>query len=84
MSRGDSFIFREACGCAFGLTDVRGRVQDEAAAWRSMDYTAAEKRAAIARGVTVTREAWEDYSRAGVYEQLSGTWKCPHRAEVAS
>ncbi|GAA2346640.1 hypothetical protein [Dactylosporangium salmoneum] len=84
MSRGDSFIFRERCGCAFGLTDVRRGVTTEDQAWRSMEYTAAEKRAAIARGVTVTREAWDDYSRAGVYDQLSGKAPCPHRTEVAS
>lgn len=84
MSRGDSWIFREACGCAFGLSDVRRGVTTEDQAWDSMDYTPAELRAAVRRGVYVTREAWEDYSRAGVYEQLAGKWQCPHKtAEVA-
>lgn len=80
MSRGDSFIFREKCGCAFGLTDARPGVQTEAAAWRSMYDTVHEMSAAIARGVYVTRQAWEDYSAAGVYDQLSPKWVCPHTA----
>lgn len=83
MSRGDSFIFRYACGCAFGLSDVRPRAETEEAAWRAMYDTAAERKAAKAAGVTATREAWEDYSRADVYEQLSGDWKCPHKVVTA-
>lgn len=79
MSRGDSWIFREACGCAFALSDVRRGVTTEDQAWNSIYDTAAEQRDAARRGVTVTREAWEDYSRAGVYDQLSGKWVCPHK-----
>jgi hypothetical protein len=84
MSRGSSWIFRHACGCAFGLSDLRRGVMTEDAAWRSMYPTAAERKTAKASGVTVTLETWEDYSAAGVYDQLSGKWTCPHRgAEVA-
>ncbi len=84
-SRGDSWIFRHPCGCAFGLSDITSvRDTSEASAWRRMYDTAAERREAQARGVTATREAWEDYRHA-VYEQLSGSWVCPHKtAEVTS
>lgn len=85
MSRGDSWIFRHACGCAFGLVDVNRFAPNEDKVWSAIYDTAAEQRDAVRRGVTVTREAWEDYSAAGVYEQLSGRWVCPHKsAEVAS
>ncbi len=81
-SRGESFIFRDECGCAFGLADVRPYVATEDAAWKAMFDTAAERKAAKARGVYVTREAWENY-RHTVYDQLSPKWQCPHAA-VAS
>lgn len=84
MSRGSSWIFRRGCGCAFGLSDLRHGVMTEDAAWRSMYPTAAERKAAKDRGVIVSLEAREDYSAAGVYDQLSGKTPCPHRnAEVA-
>lgn len=84
MSRGESFIFRDACGCAFGLVDVRPRAATEDAAWKAMFDTATEREEAKARGVHSTREAWENY-RHTVYEQLSPKWRCPHRtAEVTS
>lgn len=77
MSRSDSWIFRDACGCAFGLSDITSvRDTSEASAWRRMYDTAAERREAKARGVTATREAWEDYSAAGVYDQLAGKHVC--------
>ncbi len=83
MSWDSSWIFRQACGCAYGLSDLRAGVTTEAQAWQSMYDTAAERKAALARGVTVTLEEREDYSRAGVYEQLSGKTPCLHGAEVA-
>lgn len=75
MSRGDSYIFRAACGCAFGLTDVRPGVTTEEQAWKSMYPTARERKDAAARGVHATREAWETY-RHTVYDQLRGTHHC--------
>jgi hypothetical protein len=84
MSRGDSWIFRRACGCAFGLVDVNARADTLSKAWKAMYPTVRERDAALDRGVTVTREAWEDYNAAGVYGQLGGKTPCPHNAEVAS
>ncbi len=83
MSRGDSFIFRNPCGCAFGLADVGWGSTTEADAWAAMYDTAAERREAKERGVFVTRQAWEDY-RHTVYDQLSPSWRCPHVPAVAS
>jgi hypothetical protein len=79
MSRGDSFIFRNPCGCAFGLQDVTAQVDTPSKAWKAM-FTAKERDAAVDRGVTVTREPWEDY-RHTVYAQLTGP--CPHAAVTA-
>lgn len=71
MSRGESFIFRAACGCAFGLADS----PNEDAAWRAMYDTARDQREAAAAGVHVTRERWDDY-RHTVYDELRGQHRC--------
>lgn len=81
MSCGDSWIFRAACGCAFGLVDVNKRADTLSKAWRAMYPTVGERDAALDRGVTVTRQAWEDY-RHTVYAELGGTHHCQN-AEVA-
>ena len=75
MSRGDSWIFRHACGCAFGLVDVTSRADTASRAWREMFETVRKRDAALDRGVTATREPWDQY-RHTVYDQLRGG--CPH------
>lgn len=71
-----SWIFRYPNGHAFGLSDVRFPVTSEAAAWRSMYDTAAERKAARDSGVTCTRQPWVEYNAQGVYDCLA--WKCEH------
>jgi hypothetical protein len=80
MSRGESYIFRHACGCAFGLADVVHEVTSDEQAWTHMYDTAAERDHARSLGVYVTREAWEDY-RHTVYDQLRTT--CAHQAATS-
>ena len=75
MSRGKSFIFRAACGCAFGLADIGWGIGSEGDAWNMIYDTAEERREAKAAGVHVTREAWEQY-RHTVYDELRGQHRC--------
>lgn len=74
MSRGDSWIFRAACGCAFGLADIPA-YDTEDKVWQAMYDSARERREAVAAGVHVTREAWEDYQHT-VYDELRGLHRC--------
>lgn len=77
MNRADCWIFRRACGCAFGLADADRRHPTLSAAWRAMYPRVRERDTAMDAGVTVERVPFAQMGP--VYDQLKGDYVCPHQ-----
>ncbi len=75
------WVFLNPCGCATGVLEA-GSNESRSKAFRDMYETAAERNAAVDRGVTAVLVDHEQYVRE-FSPQMYGSWQCPHGA-VAS
>lgn len=70
------WIFRNPCGCPFGVLDVE--VADtRSKAWRVFYSAARERNSAVDRGVTVNDIDHDAYV-ADVMPMMFGSYVCPH------
>lgn len=72
------WIFREACGCAFGVLDVSA-ADTRSKAWREFYETAKLRNAAIDRGVAVDGPVDHDMYVAQYMPMIRGDVVCPHK-----
>lgn len=71
------WIFHDPCGCPFGLTEYRPRVDSPSKAWKDMYDRQRERDAAVDRGVTVELVDHDRYVRE-VYPLMRSSYQCPH------
>jgi hypothetical protein len=70
------FVFLNPCGCPIGVTEG----DPIGGAWRY--YTAAEKRAMLARGVTVVHVPHDEYV-VTYLPKMYGSYTCPHEGSLS-
>lgn len=77
------WVFRESCGCPFGVLSDEGQTVGEA--WRDFYDTGKAKRSAraigraVVAGVTTSKVDFETY-RTEVYPLMLRSDACPHRS----
>lgn len=70
------WIFRDPCGCPFGVLDVTA-AGTRSKAWREFYDTAKERNAAVDRGVTVDEVDHDTYV-AEVMPMMFSSYACAH------
>jgi hypothetical protein len=71
------WVFRDPCGCAFGVLDFGPHAGTRSKAWRDFYDTAKERNAAVDRGVTCDEVTHEVYV-ADFHPMMRTDWTCPH------
>lgn len=77
MSERTHWIFKDPCGCAFGVLDTSA-ADTRSKAWREFYEVAKDRNAAVDRGVTIAGPVGHDVYVAEFMPMLRSDWACPH------